>query len=84
MDQRLQELSVEQIRATLLARARGLPSDRRTPFLDIFSATPPRELEDQPVDTTWPVSEDPLRNDVDAFVGRVAAGKYFLGFGWDD
>ena len=84
LDQRLQELSASEIRSALLTHAQALASDERDAFLGIFTEPSPAGHDEKAPDTTWPVGDDPLLHDIDAFVGRVASGKYFEGFGWDE
>ena len=82
LDQRLADLTVEEIRADLLAHARGLPSDQRAAFLRVFTATRPAGRE-QPEAHDVNAGKDTLLDDIDAFVHAVSSGRYFDGFGWD-
>lgn len=84
LDQRLQELSAGEIRSALLAHAQALASDQRDTFLEIFKNPSSAGHDEKAPEMTWPVGDDPLLHDIDAFVGRVTSGKYFEGFGWDD
>jgi len=83
LDQRLREMSVEEIRAALLVHADELTGAQRNAFLSIFTSTPFTPGNEMP-DTTWPVDDDPLLDEIDAFVASLASGKYFEGYGWDD
>lgn len=84
LDRRLQEMSPDEIRGTLLRHAQGLQGADREAFLAIFTAPGPVEQGEGSLDLTWPIEHDPLLDEIDAFVERVAAGEYFQGFGWDD
>ncbi len=84
LDQCLREMSVEEIRAALLVRANELPGVQRNAFLSIFTSTPFTPPGNEMPDTTWPVDDDPLLDEIDAFVAGLASGKYFEGYGWDD
>lgn len=84
LDQRLQEMSVEEIRAALLVHANELPGAQRNAFLSIFTSAPSTRQDNEMPDTTWPVDDDPLLDEIDAFVASLASGKYFEGYGWDD
>ena len=86
LDRRLHEMSVEEIRGSLLLHAQGLPGADRRGFLAVFTTTDPSdqlEEAEESSDVTWPVDHDPLFDEIDEFVARVAAGEYFEGFGWD-
>lgn len=84
LDRRLQEMSIDEIRGSLLLHAQALPGADRDSFLAIFSATDQPHQAERPPDRTWPVDHDPLLDKIDDFVARVAAGRYFEGFGWDN
>lgn len=82
-------MSVEQIRGSLLSHAQELPSAQREAFLHIFTTA---DIIDEAAedalgqtspDLRWPVDDDPLLEEIDAFVDRVESGAYFEGFGWD-
>lgn len=81
LDRRLAEMTARDIRATIRSHAQSLPSDQRRAFLDIFTQTPPSE--DGP-EVSWPVEDDPLLDEIDELVERIAGGSYFEDFGWDD
>lgn len=90
LEQRLQDMSPEEVRGSLLLHAQGLPGADRDAFLAIFAPTDPideaaqaAQAERSP-DVTWPVDHDLLLDEIDAFVARIASGGYFEGFGWDD
>ena len=84
LDQCLREMSVAEIRAAILVRANELPGVQRNPFLSIFTSTPFTVQGNEMPNTTWPVDDDPLIDEIDAFVAGLASGKYFEGYGWDD
>lgn len=87
LEAHLQEMSTEDIRGSLLLHAQALPIADRNAFLAIFTTADPTNRADQakgPPDVTWPVGPDPLLDEINAFVARVASGEYFEGFGWDD
>jgi hypothetical protein len=54
LDQRLREMSVEQIRAALLVRANELPGAQRNGFLSMFTSTPFTRQDNEMPDTTSP------------------------------
>lgn len=86
LERRLEEMSVQEIRRTLLLHAQGLPGADRDAFFAIFTSTDRTDQSDRmerPPDIEWPVDHDPLLDEIDAFVAGVAAGDYFEGFGWD-
>ncbi|MDN5794321.1 MAG: hypothetical protein L0H79_01050 [Intrasporangium sp.] len=83
LEQRLLGMSAEEIRAVLLAHARDLPGAERAAFLSIFTETASTGKDHEPPDTTWPVVDDPLLDEIDAFVDRLASGDFYDGYGWD-
>lgn len=83
LDQRLHQLTAEEIRTALLVHARSLPPGQREPFVGIFTSELSRAEGRPATDPACPVGDDPLLTDIDTFVGRVAAGEYVDGYGWD-
>jgi hypothetical protein len=74
---RLEALSAEQLRDILLVYGQSLPGRDRAGFLELFPTTAE--------DSVRVCSDDALLlSDIESFVGDLADGKYFLGFGWDD
>ncbi len=81
LEQRLDALSAEQLRAILVGHATRLPADKRAGFLALF---------DQPPQTDGGVAggsdeagDATLVADVDGFVADIAAGVYVDGWGYD-
>src|SRR5476651_2242662 len=84
LDQCLRGMSVEETRAALLAHANKLTGAQRNAFLSIFTSMPSTRPDNETPDTTWPADDDPLLDEIDAFVASLASGDYFEGYGWDD
>jgi hypothetical protein len=83
LEKRLRTMSAKEIRAALLAHANTLPGAQRSAFLAIFTDAPDTSGDTKPADTAWPVEDDPLLDEIDAFVAHLASGAYVDGFGWD-
>ncbi|MCE7007047.1 hypothetical protein LWC34_30080 [Kibdelosporangium philippinense] len=77
---RLEALSVDQVRDIVLAYGQGLPGQGRAAFLDLFPATAVAASQARAGERR----DDGLLSDIESFASDLAAGKYFLGFGWDD
>ena len=82
LERRLLEMSLEEIRESLLQHAHTLQNSDRAAFLAIFEHNHQRHQQQSP-NVTWPVDNHPLLEEIDAFVDRIASGEYFDGFGWD-
>ena len=75
LEERLDALSDQELRARLLAHGERLPSVERADFLTLFSQDAGERVED-PADHT-------LVTDVDAFVADIESGLYVDGWGYD-
>ncbi|MEU1600016.1 hypothetical protein ABZ468_46370 [Streptomyces sp. NPDC005708] len=87
LQERLEALPADRIRAAVLSYAATLPGPERAPFLAAFADGPdavPAAGGPGAVDTSWPAPPHPLLTDIDAFVAAVGSGRYYDGWGWDD
>jgi len=83
LQERLADMTADELQARLVEHARSLPSGERSAFLGIFTAkTPARTRRRTP--TSRRASAPSLLSDIDRFVQQVSSGQYFLGYGWDD
>lgn len=84
LQERLATMSVEDLRERLLEHARALPSSQRTAFLGVFTENAPARPRKRTSSSPKKAEGDSLLGDIDSFVERLASGRYFLGYGWDD
>jgi hypothetical protein len=80
LEQRLDALSAEQLRAILVGHASRLPSGERADFLALFE---PPQTDDGLAGGSGDAGDATLVADVDAFVADIAAGVYVEGWGYD-
>ena len=83
LQERLADMTADEIRARLVEHARSLPSSERSAFLGIFTAKSPSRTRRR-TPTSRRASTPSLLHDIDRFVQQLSSGQYFLGFGWDD
>lgn len=83
LQERLTDMTPDELQAHLVEHARSLPSSQRSAFLDIFTGTNPSRTRRR-TPTSKQASKRSLLSDIDRFVQRLSSGHYFTGFGWDD
>lgn len=83
LEERLADMTADEIRARLVEHARALPSSQRSAFLGIFTAKSPSRTRRR-TPTSRRASMPSLLSDIDRFVQQLSSGQYFLGYGWDD
>ena len=82
LQERLADMTADEIRARLVEHARSLPSSERSAFLGIFTAKSPSRTRRR-TPTSRRASTPSLLHDIDRFVQQLSSGQYFLGFGWE-
>jgi hypothetical protein len=81
LEQRLDALSAEQLRAILVGHATRLSADERAGFLAVFDQPP--QTDDGLPGGSDGAGDVTLVADVDGFVADIAAGVYVDGWGYD-
>jgi hypothetical protein len=80
LDQRLDALTIDELRRRIVRYAERLPTREREPFLNVFASGP----EEPAAGSVHPGGDPDLLSDIDAFIAQVDSGAYRDDSRWDD